>query len=73
MEQSLTKVIKENLIRKQLLLKTFVAGGVIAGWSTALMKGYGGMKAGDQWEALYSLSIGLRKRWIQKVFPDIQR
>ena len=50
-----------------------LAGGVIAGWSTALMKGYGGMKAGDQWEALYSLSIGLRKGWIQKVFPDIPR
>ena len=42
--------------------KTFVAGGVIAGWSTALMKGYGGMKVGDQWELYipYQLGYGLR-------------
>lgn len=29
--------------------RTFVAGEVVAGWSTALMKGFGGMKAGDCW------------------------
>ena len=41
--------------------KTFVAGGVIAGWSTALMKGYGGMKVGDQWELYIPYQLGYGK------------
>ena len=45
--------------------RKFLVGAVIAGWSTALMKGFGGMKAGDQWK-LYILSIGLRKRWYRR-------
>lgn len=38
----------------------FVTGGVIAGWSTALMEGFGGMKVGDRWELYipYPLAYG---------------
>ena len=61
MEQSLTKVIKENLIRKQLLQRHLLQVGVIAGWSTALMKGYGGMKVGDQWELYIPYQLGYGK------------
>ncbi len=36
-------------------------GAVIAGWSTALMKGYGGMKVGDQWELYIPYPLGYGK------------
>ena len=40
--------------------RKFLVGAVIAGWSTALMKGFGGMKAGDQWKLYipYPLAYG---------------
>lgn len=40
--------------------RKFLVGAVIAGWSTALMKGFGGMKAGDQWRLYipYPLAYG---------------
>ncbi len=52
--------------------RKFLVGAVIAGWSTALMKGYGGMKVGDQWNFIFLINW-LTEKMVQKVFPDIQR
>ena len=41
--------------------KKFATGGVIAGWSTALMKGFGDMKAGDRWELYIPYQLGYGK------------
>ena len=47
--------------------RTFVTGEVIAGWSTALMKGFGDMKAGDQWELYIPYQLGYGKNGFQDI------
>ena len=47
---------------------TFVAGGVIAGWSEALMK----MKVGDRWQVVVPAKLGYGENGMGNVIPPDQ-